>query len=41
MTQTIPSQVGEWLAGLFEKKLILAPSLGWVEFIAELGNIKS
>ena len=27
MTQTIPSHVGGWLSGFFEKKLILAPSL--------------
>ena len=41
MTQTIPSQDGEWLAGLFGTKLILACSIVWVEFIAKLGNIKS
>ena len=33
MTQTIPSHMGGWL--------ILAPSLDWVEFTAELDNIKS
>ena len=41
MTQTIPSHVGGWLSGFFEKKLILTPSLDWVEFTAELDNIKS
>ena len=40
MTQTIPSHVGGWLSGFFEKMLIQAPSLDWVEFTAELDNIR-
>ena len=38
MAQTIPSHMGGWLSGFLGKKLILAPSLDWFEFTAELDN---